>query len=395
VSAAPAIALKIQRRRFARAATWEIYVHHLVRQAAPCPEIVALHESFLHDGHICMAFEKHGRSLETALEKGPLPVARVRRVARQILTALDRLHRSGYAHTDVKPDNILYDPRTGDARLADLGSASNQLEQGGSFGTREYHAPELILGAPLRVEMDLWSLGCTVFELLTGRLLFSPRSAAARKYREFSRQAPPIERAASVLADDAEELAEQFQRGDVVAGKYKLLRELGRGRFGTVWSARELHDVPLNRSHEPLWQHAESIASRPRPTTERDQSDRRWQDEKGADDLLDLALNYEHVLLAASLCGPFPAGQIASARYRTSYFEPDGTHRFRPMIRRHPLSERLRRQSTLNAPARAEAVSFLRGLLTIDPANRSTAAAAPSRCGGDWQISPSVRLPPW
>jgi serine/threonine protein kinase len=120
-----------------------------------------------------MAFEKHGRSLETALKNGPLPIARVRRVTHQILTALERLHRCGFAHTDIKPHNILYDPLTGDARLADLGSATDRLHQGDTFGTREYLAPEAIIGAPLRVEMDMWSLGCTVFEMLSGRLLFS------------------------------------------------------------------------------------------------------------------------------------------------------------------------------------------------------------------------------
>ena len=210
MSDAPVIALKIQCRRYSRAATREIYVHRLLRKRGPCPEVVSLHESFLHDGHICMAFEKHGRSLETALKNGPLPIARVRRVTHQILTALERLHRCGFAHTDVKPDNILYNPRTADARLADLGSPTDQLHQGDTFGTREYLAPEAIIGAPLGVEMDMWSLGCTVFEMLTGRLLFSPHRAAARKYREFSRQAPPTELAQSVLDDDAEDSPNSF-----------------------------------------------------------------------------------------------------------------------------------------------------------------------------------------
>ena len=376
MSAAPVIALKIQRRRYARAATWEIYVHSLVREAGPCAEVAALHEYFLHDGHICMAFEKHGRSLESALADGPLPLARVRRVTRQILTALERLHRCGYAHTDIKPDNILYDPRTGTARLADLGNATKRLTQGGSFGTREYLPPEVLIGAPLRMEMDLWSLGCTVFEMLTGRLLFSPRRAAARKYREFSDDAPPTELAESVLADDAEEAAEQLHAADLVAGKYRLGTELGRGRFGTVWSAHAFHDQPLTTSHEPLWKHAEALANAPRVVTERALADRAWKQEKGADDLLDLALNYEHLLLIAALRGPIPPDLIAAANYRASYFEPDGALRFRPTIRRVTLRERLRRNKTLSAPARAEAADFLHRLLAPDPASRGTAAAA-------------------
>jgi serine/threonine protein kinase len=376
VSGAPDIALKIQRRRYSEEAAWEIHIHHLLRKRGPCPEVVSLHESFLHDGHICMAFEKHGRSLETALENGPLPVARVRQVTRQILTALERLHRCGFAHTDVKPDNILYDPHTGDARLADLGSATDRLRQGGTFGTREYLAPEAIIGAPLRVEMDMWSLGCTVFEMLTGRLLFSPRRAAARKYLELSRQAPPTELAQRVLADNAEELTEQLHQGEVVAEKYMLVSELGRGRFATVWSARALHEKPLDGSLAPLWRHAESVSSLRRPMSERDHADRQWRREKGAEDLLDLALNYEHLLLIAALCGPVPAHEVAAARYRGSYFEPDGALRFRPAIRRTTLSERLRRSITLTASERAEAAAFVHRLLTIDPAVRSTAVAA-------------------
>ena len=370
------IALKIQRRRYARAATWEIYVHSLVRQAGPCAEVVALHEYFLHDGHICMAFQKHAGSLESALRRGPLPLARVRRVTRQILTALERLHRCGYAHTDIKPDNILYDPRTGDARLADLGSATDRLGDAGSLGTREYRPPEAIIGAPLSLKMDLWSLGCTVFEMLTGRLLFSPRRVAARKYREFSDDAPPTELAASALADDAEELAEQLHAADLVAGKYRLESELGRGRFGTVWSAHMLHDQPLATSHEPIWKHAEALEQIPRPKTERDLADRAWKREKGADDLLDLALNYEHLLLIAALRGPIPADMIAAARYRASHFEPDGAPRFRPKIRRITLRERLRRGSTLSGSAGAEAAAFLHQLLATDPASRATAATA-------------------
>ena len=110
--------------------------------------------------------------------------------------------------------------------------------------------------------------------------------------------------------------------------------------------------------------------------SERDHADRQWRREKGADDLLDLALNYEHMLLIAALCGPVPAHQVAAARYRGSYFEPDGALRFRPAIRRTTLSERIRRSSTLTPSERAEAAAFVRGLLTIDPAVRYTAAAA-------------------
>ena len=118
------IALKVQRRRFSREAAGEIAVYQRLRErTGVCPEIIGLCEAFFFDGHICMAFEKHGNSLEPTLNRGPIPPVRVRRATRQILRALDRLHRSGYTHTDVKPGNILYSARSGDVRLADLGDA--------------------------------------------------------------------------------------------------------------------------------------------------------------------------------------------------------------------------------------------------------------------------------
>src|ERR1700754_2293993 len=103
------VALKIQRRRYFSEAVREIAIYRRLREATgACPEIINLRGVFMHDGHVCMAFEKHGNSLGAALDRGAISPARIRRATRQLLIALDQLHRSGYAHTDVKPDNILY-----------------------------------------------------------------------------------------------------------------------------------------------------------------------------------------------------------------------------------------------------------------------------------------------
>ena len=151
---------------------------------------------------------------------------------------------------------------------------------------------------------------------------------------------------------------------------------MGRGHFGTVWSAHALHDQPLAPSRESIRQHAEALANAPRVLTDRDRADRAWQRARGADDLLDLALNYQHSLLIASHCGPCPAEMIAAAHYRGSYFEPDGAPRFRPTIRRVTLRERLRRATKLRGSDLENAADFLRQLLAIDPATRGTATAA-------------------
>ncbi len=370
------IALKVQRRRYTREAAGEIAVYQRLRErAGACPEIIDLREAFLYDGHVCMAFERHGNSLEPVLDRGPLPPARVRRVTRQMVHALDHLHRSGYTHTDVKPGNILYSARTGEARLADLGDAEDRLRQGYVYGTREYTSPEVILGAPLTSALDLWNLGCTVFEMFTGQYLFDPHAAAAKKYQEFSKDGPAVPLAASVLKDGADEEAEQLLKGSVVAEKYRLERPLGRGRFSTVWAARALSDASLDCSPEIL---RESLLHRGRRRARKSdhRGDRAWRRRKGAVDLLDLALNYEQLLLIAALCGPFPPALVESARYRASYFEEDGELRFRPSIRPASLRARLRRKTSLRGRALDLAEDFLRSCLTIAPAARTTAAAA-------------------
>ena len=373
------VALKIQRRRYGKGAVFEVSLHKLLRrELGECEEIIGLREAFLHDGHVCMAYEKHGRSLDAAIDRGPLPLARVKRVTGELLRAIERMHRCGYAHTDIKPDNILYDARTGTARLADLGSADNRFKRGSTFGTREYMVPELIIGAPLSTAVDLWSLGCTVFEMLTGRRLFSPRKAAAKKYREFSRDEDAIETplAESVKADEAAEKAEQFKPGTIIAGKYALEKILGSGRYGTVWLARQLNGNALDGSYATLWGYASSLPGSSSIEGEKNPREEKWRDARGADDLLDLTLNYEHLLEIVRLRGPLPTAMIQKALYRAAYLEADGALRFRPVIRRISLQALVRRRTKLPAKDTEVAADFLARLLAVDPADRPTASAA-------------------
>jgi serine/threonine protein kinase len=113
-----------------------------------------------------------------------------------------------------------------------------------------------------------------------------------------------------------------------------------------------------------------------RARTERQRDDRRWRKSKGAADLLDLALNYEQLLLMIALRGSFPPAMINAGRFRASYFEGDGTPRFRPALRRVSLRDRVRRSCKLRGTALDTAMDFLERCLTIDPSQRITAGAA-------------------
>jgi serine/threonine protein kinase len=114
---------------------------------------------------------------------------------RQTAEALTALHRAGFVHGDVKPDNIrLVDPGT--AVLIDLGFAhrpgenASLLEQGYVLGTANYLAPELCVNAEdAGTQADVYSLGVTLFELLTGELPF-PTGSVTDTMRRHLKEEP-------------------------------------------------------------------------------------------------------------------------------------------------------------------------------------------------------------
>ncbi len=363
------IALKIHRKKYLRTALQEVEVHEAISRAdTSSRHLLPLVESFVFEGHACLAFARHGRALDHWVDRKKFSYREARETARQLLEALHTLHASGFTHTDIKLDNILYDPKTHSACLADLGNARRETRHGSLLGSREYVAPEVLLGAPLDSSLDLWSLGCCVMETLTGRVLFDPGKAAAKKYKEFDRNGDSPERPA-VLEDLKLEKKEQYSRGAVIAKKYRLRKELGCGRFSTVWAAEQISDelpdsIPRPSTHD--------VGEEPPEPS----GQRAWRKKKGADDLPDLVLNYEHALLMSRLCGPFPPELLEAALYRANYFEADGSLRFRPEIKPRPIRDHLRRRAGLRGKALDQASDFLSQLLQLNPLKRPSAAAA-------------------
>ena len=98
----------------------------------------------------------------------------VRRFAFQILKALKFLNEHSIIHCDLKPENILLRENTNSMiKVIDLGSScfSNQRIYE-YIQSRFYRSPEVILGLPYKCSIDMWSLGCLLFELYTGYPLF-------------------------------------------------------------------------------------------------------------------------------------------------------------------------------------------------------------------------------
>jgi serine/threonine protein kinase len=124
-----------------------------------------------------------GRSLAGAIAAGPMPVAVVDRLVRQIGGALSEAHRRGIVHRDLKPDNVLlaHDEVDGEIpKVCDFGIAKTHTQadaeitaQGTIIGTPAYMSPEQISGLPVDERSDVYALALMTYEMLTGHRPFA------------------------------------------------------------------------------------------------------------------------------------------------------------------------------------------------------------------------------
>ncbi len=186
-------------------AEWEdqpIAVKLLQREARAClgvshPRLVRLLDTHVFKPPYYLVMELlPGESLRRRLRRDyRLPTATALWIARQIAEALAALHRKGFVHGDVKPDNIRL-IADGQAILLDLGFAhragenASLLEAGYILGTVDYLAPELCGCEPRDdARNDLFSLGATLFEMLTGQLPY-PRGSVLETLRRHQSDEP-------------------------------------------------------------------------------------------------------------------------------------------------------------------------------------------------------------
>ncbi|ETW45206.1 CMGC/GSK protein kinase [Plasmodium falciparum NF135/5.C10] len=116
-----------------------------------------------------------------------LPMFLVKLYSYQLCRALSYIHSKFICHRDLKPQNLLIDPRTHTLKLCDFGSAKNLLAGQRSVSyicSRFYRAPELMLGSTnYTTHIDLWSLGCIIAEMILGYPIFSGQSSVDQLVR--------------------------------------------------------------------------------------------------------------------------------------------------------------------------------------------------------------------
>ena len=122
-----------------------------------------------------------GESLAGLLKKGPLPLLQALDYAIQLAGALVAAHDGGIVHGDLKPTNVMV-AANGSVKLLDFGTARAADRAGiqsSLAGTLPYMAPERVRGEGASVRSDVFSFGCVLYEMVTGRRAFSQTSTAA------------------------------------------------------------------------------------------------------------------------------------------------------------------------------------------------------------------------
>ncbi|XP_022996479.1 serine/threonine-protein kinase AFC3 isoform X1 [Cucurbita maxima] len=196
------VAIKVVRsiRKYRDAAMVEVDIlKHLAQNDTGCLRCVQIRNWFDYRNHICIVFERLGPSLFDFLKRNkyhPFPVDLVREFGRQLLESVAYMHDLHLIHTDLKPENILLVsseyiklpgckrvssdetqfrclPKSSAIKLIDFGSTAFDNENHSSIvSTRHYRAPEVILGLGWSYPCDLWSIGCILVELCSGKALF-------------------------------------------------------------------------------------------------------------------------------------------------------------------------------------------------------------------------------
>jgi eukaryotic-like serine/threonine-protein kinase len=247
-----------RRRRFEREARAVAALNH--------PAVLALYDVGETDGVVFLVTELlEGETLRARLERGPVACGRAAEWGAAVADALAAAHAGGIVHRDVKPENLFL-TRDGRVKVLDFGLAKeltvaaggsedatlSALTRGGAaVGTVGYLSPEQARGTPVDGRSDIFSLGCVLYEALTGRRPFGGQTAQDHIAAVLRDDPPDV---ASIRADAPRDLARVVQRCLAKEGeaRFQSASDLAFAlrSFGAA-SAAEV--VPRAGSGRPVW----------------------------------------------------------------------------------------------------------------------------------------------
>jgi tetratricopeptide (TPR) repeat protein/TolB-like protein/predicted Ser/Thr protein kinase len=188
------------------------------------PHVAVIHEVGNADGITFIAMELiRGEQLSDTLSRGPLSQARALALATEVAEGLARAHEKGIVHRDIKPANVMV-TEEGHAKVIDFGLAkpferisgdaatasmhAPLTNQGIVLGTAAYMSPEQARGARVDHRSDIFALGVTLYEMVTGRPAFQGQSSLDTMQAILTRPVPPL----PSVAGSSTEITGELQR---------------------------------------------------------------------------------------------------------------------------------------------------------------------------------------
>jgi len=219
------------RQRFEREARAIAALNH--------PHICAVYDVGSESGADYLVMEYvEGETLAAPLKRGPLALTEAIKIACQVADALGAAHAKGIVHRDLKPENIML--TEGAVKVLDFGLAKSSgavaqspvtaeqtlTGQGTIVGTAAYMSPEQACGREVDARTDIWSFGCVLFEMLTGKRVFSGSTLTETLAAILERQ-PDWSALPSTTPPVVRTLLERCLRKDVA----RRLRDIGDARL--------------------------------------------------------------------------------------------------------------------------------------------------------------------
>ncbi|WP_437624289.1 protein kinase domain-containing protein [Sorangium sp. So ce1151] len=185
---------------------------HALLRKIELPGIVRALDLVPHGAGVALVLERWGDgSLERALASGPLPLEAVLRLGAALARLLGQLHRRGIIHRDVQPQNILVNAARTEVQIIDFGLATRRAAagdagdvggaEGAAIGTLAYMAPEQTgrMKRSVDARADLYALGCTLYQMLTGKPPFELTDELSLIHAHIARRPPPPHERAPAL----------------------------------------------------------------------------------------------------------------------------------------------------------------------------------------------------
>ena len=208
------------------------------------PHVVMIYRAGDEDGQMYVSMDYiRGTDLRAMIDhQGALDPRQAAGIIEQVAGALDAAHAAGLVHRDIKPANILIAQRDGyaDAYLTDFGlskqlrSGTTALTKTGMFvGTVDYVAPEQLRGDPVDARADIYSLGCVLYEALTGDIPFPRDSEPAKMWAHVSEPPPSVRARRPDLSPELDDVLRRAMAKDP-DDRFPSAGDLGRSAVAAV-----------------------------------------------------------------------------------------------------------------------------------------------------------------